>query len=1326
MKKNLVLVVLLTIAVGIPSFAQFNPVGGAGILQDLYSPIFLAGSASSVKPLSPVGDVLNPAVSGANQRLTLDASYLALFGTAAPDNGWKGHIVNAGVSVPTRVGVFSGSARFVSSTFPSMPLGTFSAVNVSFAKDLFPTLLVGLGLQAQFGRDWGLGADLGFVHMPGDLSFMKDFRWGIALRGMGKGYDPDLNGPYSSVPEPFTPAAGVAFDVLQREKVRWGVHSDVSMPSFQNLRFGLGTELGIVDTVFFHLGTGFDIDELGNGLGRDIPLSFGLSVKLGTSVQKNRSELLTTVAAAPLANGIWGVGAGINLPIGLVDRKAPEITLSADTAYISPNLDGVQDDLVKPLGIADERYVKGYRFLIYDSTGALVRTIENKDERPENVTFKNVLARLAYVKKGISVPSELRWDGRSDLGTVVPDGTYTYKLEAWDDNDNLGESATGTVVVDNTPPAVAVSAPYLIFSPNGDGNKDVLPIAQEGSSEDRWEGQVTDAAGNLVAGFAWQYSVPPAFEWSGKNDSGVLAADGVYSYRVAATDRAGNAGSAQLDNILINTLATPINISISDAFISPNGDGIKDSVRFELQVPVTTGIERWALRINSEAGQTMRTITGEDSIDRELLFDGLDDRGSVLPEGTYTGALEVLYENGNNPTAQSPAFTIDLTPPSATVSADLAIFSPDGDGNKDTVTVYQETSDEVLWTGLIEDIDGNSVRGYSWRGSADAKLQWDGLDDQGQLSPDGIYFYSLDATDRAGNRGESRRIRFELNTEATEVFLAVDLGTFSPNADGVKDTITISPKLKVTEGVSAFEFRVLNEAGQAVRSFRAQNRRPEDFVWDGLDNQGRRQPDGPYRAELILDYQKGDHHEVRTSAFRIDTQPPTVELTADYGLFSPDGDGLKDELPVRQSSSSEELWEGQFLNARGEVVRSLFWKGQAADFRWDGKDENGNKIPDGAYTYRISGTDAAGNKVSRELKGLTIDTRPTSAFLTVTGDGFSPNGDRIRDTIEFRPIVGLTAGIQSWTLEMVHEQAGVQKSFTGGPPVPERVVWDGRGDSGPAREGAYQAVLEVQYLKGDLPQAQSTPFKLDVSAPEVELAVSPKPFSPDNDGVDDELNIQIKVQDLTGVADWRMDIVDPAGHLFWSVSGKGAPTERIIWNGVSQTGELVQSAEDYTILMAIQDKLGNARKVEGKIPVDVLVIREGDRLKIRIASITFPANSADLAAVTELDKAARNDRTLARLFEIFNKYSSYRILIEGHANITRLWSQEEMDKENQEELIPLSLARAQAVKDALVRLGLDGSRISVSGLGGSNPIVPFTDEENRWKNRRVEFILIKK
>jgi outer membrane protein OmpA-like peptidoglycan-associated protein len=65
-------------------------------------------------------------------------------------------------------------------------------------------------------------------------------------------------------------------------------------------------------------------------------------------------------------------------------------------------------------------------------------------------------------------------------------------------------------------------------------------------------------------------------------------------------------------------------------------------------------------------------------------------------------------------------------------------------------------------------------------------------------------------------------------------------------------------------------------------------------------------------------------------------------------------------------------------------------------------------------------------------------------------------------------------------------------------------------------------------------------------------------------------------------------------------------------------------------------------------------------------------------------------------------------------------------REEKEELAPLSLSRAEAVKNALVALGLKAERISVAGLGGTAPIVPFGDEENRWKNRRVEFILLKK
>ena len=113
------------------------------------------------------------------------------------------------------------------------------------------------------------------------------------------------------------------------------------------------------------------------------------------------TEVNTNVAAAPLEGGIWGFGLGVNVPIGVRDVTPPAITIDTEgTKYISPNFDGVKDDLVLPLAITDERYVKGYRFIITDSSGAAVRTILNKEDRPENRDFKNILARLALPEDG--------------------------------------------------------------------------------------------------------------------------------------------------------------------------------------------------------------------------------------------------------------------------------------------------------------------------------------------------------------------------------------------------------------------------------------------------------------------------------------------------------------------------------------------------------------------------------------------------------------------------------------------------------------------------------------------------------------------------------------------------------------------------------------------------------------------------------------------------------------------------------------------------------------------------------------------------------------
>jgi outer membrane protein OmpA-like peptidoglycan-associated protein/uncharacterized membrane protein YeaQ/YmgE (transglycosylase-associated protein family) len=56
----------------------------------------------------------------------------------------------------------------------------------------------------------------------------------------------------------------------------------------------------------------------------------------------------------------------------------------------------------------------------------------------------------------------------------------------------------------------------------------------------------------------------------------------------------------------------------------------------------------------------------------------------------------------------------------------------------------------------------------------------------------------------------------------------------------------------------------------------------------------------------------------------------------------------------------------------------------------------------------------------------------------------------------------------------------------------------------------------------------------------------------------------------------------------------------------------------------------------------------------------------------------------------------------------------------------LSLERANAVKDLLVKAGVPAERITTEGLGSEKPVAPNDTEENRAKNRRIELALTKK
>jgi len=138
--------------------------------------------------------------------------------------------------------------------------------------------------------------------------------------------------------------------------------------------------------------------------------------------------------------------------------------------------------------------------------------------------------------------------------------------------------------------------------------------------------------------------------------------------------------------------------------------------------------------------------------------------------------------------------------------------------------------------------------------------------------------------------------------------------------------------------------------------------------------------------------------------------------------------------------------------------------------------------------------------------------------------------------------------------------------------------------------------------------------------------------------------------------------------------------------------------------------------------VDVLVFREGLKDKIRVANIQFAPWTTDYLK-WDAEIARANVASIEEIVAMLKVFPRYRVRLEGHAVSVLYYDKEASEKEHKYVLIPLSQNRAAVIKQALVERGIAPERIETTGFGGDFPLVPFSDLEKRWVNRRVEFIL---
>lgn len=111
---------------------------------------------------------------------------------------------------------------------------------------------------------------------------------------------------------------------------------------------------------------------------------------------------------------------------------------------------------------------------------------------------------------------------------------------------------------------------------------------------------------------------------------------------------------------------------------------------------------------------------------------------------------------------------------------------------------------------------------------------------------------------------------------------------------------------------------------------------------------------------------------------------------------------------------------------------------------------------------------------------------------------------------------------------------------------------------------------------------------------------------------------------------------------------------------------------------------------------------------IRLNNIFFDSGKWDLRPESMPE--------VQRLAELLRRNASISIELAGHTD----------DVGNDAANVTLSQNRVNSVMNALIELGIEASRLTAKGYGETAPTVPNTSDENRQKNRRVEFRVVNK
>ncbi|MFW6139292.1 MAG: FlgD immunoglobulin-like domain containing protein [Spirochaetota bacterium] len=674
---------------------------------------------------------------------------------------------------------------------------------------------------------------------------------------------------------------------------------------------------------------------------------------------------------------------------GIVVRTEYEkVSVSPSLRAFSPNGDGYFDINEIKLFASSKKGLLRWSLDILNKEGNVVRKYSGERDFPDTISF----------------------NGEDAQGNALPDGLYTLRFQLYYESGNHPESIFKFMEIDTTSPSIEVSTNIKAFSPNGDGIKDTITFIHKITSGegDIFQAKITNAAGATFKTFSYGKNPPGTVVWDGTGDRNTQPVEGGYTYIITGKDKVGNFATASVSDIKVATGFEEVSIVPNRYVFSPNDDDKKDQVTFKLNATRREGVQNWRLDIKDINGELVNSFTSKKmgtTVPTEIDWDGTNQLGTVVEDGVYTATFSILYDTGNNPISKPKDIKVDTTPPSVEIYVDDLYISPNNDGAKETLTIFQQIQGEPEdeYTGVIKNDAGKVIKKFHWKGSPPSEIMWDGRDQQGRPFEQGTYTYTLTAEDPAGNVTEKTISGIILKTEYQRVSLVADQRGISPNADGHLDQAEFVPSISSTENLVKWYFDIVDAHGRKVRGITGSGVPPSVITWEGKDQNGNLARDGVYTCVLTLLYKSGNHPSSDPVAITVDTNPPDCSLVVSPKLFSPDGDGEADTLYINidlVDRNQVSTWAVSIYRKwNGKVDRSVAFKTFSGKgnfrgvIRWDGYSDPVPMpvtfTPPDDYTYK---------KADGKWR-LLVDSASTYLVELHASDGFG-NSITVTDSFE--------------------------------------------------------------------------------------------------------------------------------------------------------------------------------------------------------------------------------------------------------------------------------------------------------------------------------------